>query len=137
MPTYDYACNECRIIFETRHGMNDLPLAVCPTCGKTTNDRLIGGPPTFYCKNTNTLGSLAEKNRLSMGGKIAEIQQRKARTYTGPIPEGAEVVQKPANLERPFWRKDLPVADTKLLKASPEAITKYVNTGERPFGTKL
>ena len=42
MPTYDYVCHPCKNTFERMHPMSDEPTAVCPECGKTTTERLIG-----------------------------------------------------------------------------------------------
>ena len=32
MPTYEYACDGCRIIYQTRHGMNERGLERCASC---------------------------------------------------------------------------------------------------------
>ena len=32
MPTYEYACNDCRHRFETRQRMTDDPITMCPEC---------------------------------------------------------------------------------------------------------
>ncbi len=32
MPFYEYRCDPCRAIYETRHGMNDPPVETCPKC---------------------------------------------------------------------------------------------------------
>lgn len=126
-------------MFETVLHMNDLAVADCPLCGETTNNRLVTSPPTVFIKNANTLGALAEKNSKEMGSKrgelIADIQrrQREAATFKGNLPQGASVMER-SNI-RPWWRKDMPQADTKLANASPEAIQKYCITGKRPFGT--
>ena len=33
MPSYEYRCDPCRAIYETRHGMNDPPVENCPKRG--------------------------------------------------------------------------------------------------------
>ena len=43
MPVYEYECAPCRVIYETRQGMNDAPLATCPHCGQSLA-RLISAP---------------------------------------------------------------------------------------------
>jgi putative FmdB family regulatory protein len=43
MPTYEYECAPCRVVFETQHGISDAPLAACPRCeGPVT--RLMSAP---------------------------------------------------------------------------------------------
>jgi putative FmdB family regulatory protein len=43
MPTYEYECEPCRVIYETRHGVNDRAPAGCPRCGAPVN-RLMSAP---------------------------------------------------------------------------------------------
>jgi putative FmdB family regulatory protein len=47
MPTYEYQCEPCRIVYETMHGMNDPPIERCPKCDGSVL-RLMSAPsPTF------------------------------------------------------------------------------------------
>jgi putative FmdB family regulatory protein len=32
MPTYEYACDQCRVIYQTRHSINGPRPEHCPTC---------------------------------------------------------------------------------------------------------
>jgi putative FmdB family regulatory protein len=43
MPTYEYQCEPCRIVYETMHGMNDPPVERCPKCAGAVS-RLISAP---------------------------------------------------------------------------------------------
>ncbi len=43
MPTYDYKCEPCRMIYMVRHGMNDKPEITCPKCNGGT-ERMISAP---------------------------------------------------------------------------------------------
>ena len=43
MPTYEYECGPCRVVYETRHGVTDPPLESCPRCGAPVT-RLISAP---------------------------------------------------------------------------------------------
>lgn len=43
MPNYDYECKSCGHNFEEFQSMSDAPLKKCPSCGKRTLRRLIGG----------------------------------------------------------------------------------------------
>ncbi|MFP4510170.1 MAG: FmdB family zinc ribbon protein [Spirochaetota bacterium] len=43
MPNYDYECKTCGHNFEEFQSMLDAPLKKCPSCGKRTLRRLIGG----------------------------------------------------------------------------------------------
>ena len=43
MPTYEYECAPCLVIYETRHGINDTPVERCPRCGGTVS-RLVSAP---------------------------------------------------------------------------------------------
>jgi putative FmdB family regulatory protein len=43
MPVYEYQCPPCRVIFETRHGINDPSPQACPRCGEPLT-RLLAAP---------------------------------------------------------------------------------------------
>lgn len=43
MPTYDYECKECGHEFEAFQTMSEELLTQCPSCGKESLRRLIGG----------------------------------------------------------------------------------------------
>jgi len=36
---YDFACDECKIIFEVQHGIHEKPEVVCPQCKKPAQRR--------------------------------------------------------------------------------------------------
>lgn len=42
MPTYDYRCKSCEHEFELFQSMSDSVKKKCPSCGKSTLERLIG-----------------------------------------------------------------------------------------------
>lgn len=42
MPAYDYACDPCRVIYQTRHGMH-APAPQCPKCSGTLR-KLVAAP---------------------------------------------------------------------------------------------
>ncbi len=48
MPTYDYKCSHCGILFEEVQSMKDPMLIKCPKCGKDTLVRLIGGGGVIF-----------------------------------------------------------------------------------------
>jgi putative FmdB family regulatory protein len=43
MPTYEYQCEPCRIVYETMHGMNDPLIERCPKCDGLLS-RLMSAP---------------------------------------------------------------------------------------------
>lgn len=49
MPTYEYECVPCRVIYETRHAVTDAPLETCPRCHARVG-RLISAP-NLNCGN--------------------------------------------------------------------------------------
>lgn len=89
-------------------------------------------------KTPHTLGSLADKRRNEMGRygydeTVQKMANDRKVEFCGKLPEGTSQIQ-PVK-DRPSWRKDLPIPDYKILKASPEKINDYVMTGKRPAGT--
>lgn len=47
MPTYDYACGDCRHAFEVFEPMSAEGRRECPRCGKTARRRLGSGAGAF------------------------------------------------------------------------------------------
>lgn len=43
MPTYSYKCLECDHHMDAFQKITDAPLLSCPSCGKDTLERMIGG----------------------------------------------------------------------------------------------
>jgi len=43
MPTYEYKCEPCRVIYRVNHGMNDSPSIDCPECHGMTG-RVLSAP---------------------------------------------------------------------------------------------
>jgi putative FmdB family regulatory protein len=43
MPTYEYECAPCQVVYETQHGINDPPLPACPRCDGPVR-RLMSAP---------------------------------------------------------------------------------------------
>ena len=51
MPTYEYKCESCGLMFERRQTMTETPLTECPECrGKVR--RLVGGGTGFILKGS-------------------------------------------------------------------------------------
>jgi hypothetical protein len=122
--------------------MNDIRVADCPACGVVTNNLLISIPTYIAFKSGTTLGSLAEQNRKALGKYgYQETVQRMANErsslnkYCGYLPEGATLMEKPADPVRPWFRTDSPTPDMALLKATDAQIDEYIETGKRPPGT--
>jgi putative FmdB family regulatory protein len=50
MPTYEYECNRCHVLFERRQSMKDEPLKTCPECGGDVQ-RMVSGGSGFILKS--------------------------------------------------------------------------------------
>lgn len=78
MPTYDYECKECGHEFEAFQTMSEELLTECPSCGKESLRRLIGGGTGvifrgsgFYIndsRNSKTGGNGSSGNGSASGG---------------------------------------------------------------------
>lgn len=66
MPTYDYECKTCGHTFDAFQSMSDDPLSVCPSCGKKSLRRLIGGGLGVIFKGS---GFYVTDSRSSSGSK--------------------------------------------------------------------
>lgn len=57
MPTYEYECKTCGLLFEQRQAMVDAPLEHCPACSGEVQ-RLVSGGAGFIVKGgSQTRGS--------------------------------------------------------------------------------
>lgn len=138
MPRYVYACDDCSIQFEIIQSINDLSVADCPVCNAVTKHR-VPQPVMIFNKTPSTLGGYADQKRSSMGkyayeDTLHKMANSRGAEYCGALPEGASVVKK-EKTERPFYRPDRDTADLGLLKASPDQLQRYIQTGKRPIGT--
>jgi putative FmdB family regulatory protein len=69
MPTYEYACDSCYTIYQTRHGINDARPESCPEC-KTALRKVLSAPSL----NTRQFTSPTEAKyaNLSVSDEIAK-----------------------------------------------------------------
>jgi putative FmdB family regulatory protein len=84
MPTYEYECEPCRVIYEVRHGMHDPPPTSCPRCEGAVR-RLISTPNL----NLANLASPTEAKyaRMSPQEEVArerELQRGYERIWLPP-----------------------------------------------------
>ncbi|MBC8007435.1 MAG: zinc ribbon domain-containing protein [Prolixibacteraceae bacterium] len=68
MPTYEYACDGCRIIYQTRHGMNDPGLDNCPACASTLR-KVLSAPSLNTGRHSSP--TAAKYSKLSDSDEIA------------------------------------------------------------------
>jgi len=69
MPTYEYACDPCRVIYQTRHGMNESGPAHCQNC--KGNLRKVISAPSLNTKNHSS-PTQAKYSKLSESDEIAK-----------------------------------------------------------------
>ena len=69
MPTYEYACDSCYTIYQTRHGINDARPESCPECN-TALRKVLSAPSL----NTRRFTSPTEAKyaNLSVSDEIAK-----------------------------------------------------------------
>lgn len=73
MPTYEYACDPCRVIYQTRHSMKESGPEHCPRCrhglrkvisAPSLNLRNFGGPTEAKYANLSVTEELAREKEL-------------------------------------------------------------------------
>lgn len=69
MPTYEYACDPCRIIYQTRHGINDPAPAQCRECKRAL--RKVLSAPSLNTRNHSS-PTAARYAKLSESDEIAK-----------------------------------------------------------------
>jgi putative FmdB family regulatory protein len=72
MPTYEYACDSCRVIYQTRHGMNEPGLGQCPTCAGELR-KVISAPSLNTARHTSP--TAAKYAKLSESDEIAREKE--------------------------------------------------------------
>ena len=72
MPTYEYACDPCRVIYQTRHGINDPRPEKCPQCQGTL--RKVLSAPSLNTQN-HTSPTQAKYAKLSESDEIAKEKE--------------------------------------------------------------
>ena len=63
MPTYDYACDKCKTVWEVRHGMSENPEIECE-CGAIA--RKCFSPPNFYFRGNYLLNKQECKKNMDI-----------------------------------------------------------------------
>ena len=75
MPSYIYHCNDCKMEFETFHGMSERP-EQCELCGST--GCLIRVPQMTYVSRKEKSGDLV-KEYIEKNKKVLEQEKREAK----------------------------------------------------------
>ena len=93
MPTYTYRCKSCEQEFDQLQRIKDPLLKKCPSCGKETLIRLIGGGgglvfkgsgfyKTDYTKSKTTSGSSSSSRPTSKETKTEKSSDSKSESKT-------------------------------------------------------
>jgi putative FmdB family regulatory protein len=136
MITYDYECTECDNRFEVLQSIKDDAFTVCPQCEQETLRRVLHAP--LYVKvvgEPTTIGQLADRNSKKMSTEDMQEAQKRYQTAKtiNRIPEDCRpATQKSApTQETPEWMtKPRTKTSKEVAKLSPEAVKRYVQTGE-------
>ncbi len=83
MPTYEYACDPCRTIYQTRHGMTESGPQRCPSCGGSL--RKVVSAPSLNTGNHSS-PTAAKYSRLSESDEVAREKDLQAVYQTIWIP---------------------------------------------------
>lgn len=101
MPTYEYACTECKHHFDEFQSITAKPLRKCPQCGKMSLKRLIGTGAGiifkgsgFYCTDYRSDGY-----KQAAGGSGATKDKPAEKTETKTESKPAAPAPAPAKTE--------------------------------------
>ena len=81
MPTYAYRCKNCNYEFDQLQRIKDDLLKKCPSCGKDTLIRLIGGGGGLVFKGSGFYQTDYKKSNTS-GGPAPESKSAKKKSKT-------------------------------------------------------
>jgi putative FmdB family regulatory protein len=87
VPTYEYACDPCRVIYQTRHGINDPRPELCPRCNGALR-KVISAPSL----NVHNYASPTEAKyaNLSESDEIKKEKELQKVYETIWLPEGVK-----------------------------------------------
>lgn len=112
MPTYHYACSDCKEEFEVFHSIKEPLRKICPFCEKSSLSVVLDEPPVIINKEVKTIGQLAEKNAKELGRY--GLQEKMATD---------------GSLER-IKSREKKEELRKISKLSPEKKAKFIETGK-------
>jgi putative FmdB family regulatory protein len=95
MPTYEYKCENCGHLFEQFQSITSKPLRVCPQCGQSKLNRLIGAGSGIIFKGS---GFYATDYRNDSYKKSAASDKK---TYTKPTETKDSKKSDSASTEKP------------------------------------
>jgi putative FmdB family regulatory protein len=87
MPLYEYACDLCRVVYQTRHGVNAPRAEACPRCGGELR-KLLGAPALNTRRYTSP--TEAKYANLSVSDEIAKEKELQRVYETVWLPEGVK-----------------------------------------------
>ena len=106
MPTYRFICKSCSYEFEDLQFISEAPLTTCPSCGKETVSRMIGGGSGLVFKGS---GFYLTDYKKSGGEPVASVPKTETKKETETKTETAAA---PASEPKPAAKPE-PVAAKK------------------------
>ncbi len=82
MPTYEYKCNKCGLVFEEFQSMNDEPIKTCPKCGGQVQ-RLIGAGAGMIFKGSGFYLTDYKKSNSSPSKSNSDHKSKAPEKTTG------------------------------------------------------
>ncbi len=86
MPTYEYKCLQCGVIFEEFQKMTDSPLEKCPTCGGPVK-RLISNGAGIVFKGSGFYQTDYKNSHFSGNGNGKKDKAEKPKTESAVTPK--------------------------------------------------
>jgi putative FmdB family regulatory protein len=76
MPTYEYECQDCKVIFERFQKMSDDPLKICPECnGRVSKIPSVCGGIIFKGKGFYSTDNKSAKTPVSAAKNSSETEK--------------------------------------------------------------
>ena len=101
MPTYEYACKSCKVVYDLRQGFDAEITHTCEECGKGIAKRVLHAPPVVF-KGSGWYATDSRSKTGSESGKsdspAAEGESKKSGTSESSSPADSAKVSdaKPA-----------------------------------------
>jgi putative FmdB family regulatory protein len=82
MPTYDYKCRSCDVVFERFQRITEDPISICPECSGQVRRLIVGGTGVIFKGSGFYVTDNKKSGITSSPGKIANTTDTKKETAT-------------------------------------------------------
>ena len=96
MPTYEYACNKCKAVYDLRQGFDAESTHACDVCGKGMAKRVLQAPSVVFKGSGWYVTDSRSKSSAATDSKLTETVAGGESSSSDSTAAGASETTKPA-----------------------------------------